>query len=295
MVRGRSVLARPVGECLLAPVHASGRPERRRILAASAPPLSEPSWASSSTRTTSSRTNCCSLIPSNCSGLGSGGVYIGVGPEQNFSFIARLRAGTGVPHRHPPGESASAPDLQGAVRRVRRPCGFCVPTLLARAAGRARSRVFQWTISSVLMRRGCRLRAALRRQRRHGSYMNGSSGTRAASHSRVTISRRSTESWQSVPRRRSGHPLRSIAAADGGRSFVSCADDRQGRARPEPQLSCDGGGRFSFVKDLHARNLIVPVVGDFSGPTAVRRVGDYIRERGKFRLRVLWLERAGDI
>jgi hypothetical protein len=34
---------------------------------------------------------------------------------------------------------------------------------------------------------------------------------------------------------------------------------------------------FQFVKDLQARNLIVPVVGDFGGPTAMRRIGDYVR------------------
>jgi hypothetical protein len=37
---------------------------------------------------------------------------------------------------------------------------------------------------------------------------------------------------------------------------------------------------FSFVKALHARNLIVPVVGDFSGQEAIRRVGEYVRARG---------------
>lgn len=35
---------------------------------------------------------------------------------------------------------------------------------------------------------------------------------------------------------------------------------------------------FEFVKKLHARNLIVPVVGDFSGPRALRAVGHYLRE-----------------
>jgi hypothetical protein len=34
---------------------------------------------------------------------------------------------------------------------------------------------------------------------------------------------------------------------------------------------------FGFVKDLHARNMIVPMVGDFAGPSAIRRAGDYIR------------------
>ena len=37
---------------------------------------------------------------------------------------------------------------------------------------------------------------------------------------------------------------------------------------------------FAFVKDLHARNLIVPVVGDFGGPSAIKGVGDYIRQQG---------------
>jgi hypothetical protein len=37
---------------------------------------------------------------------------------------------------------------------------------------------------------------------------------------------------------------------------------------------------FRFVKDLQMRNLIVPVVGNFAGPTALRRVGDETRARG---------------
>ena len=37
---------------------------------------------------------------------------------------------------------------------------------------------------------------------------------------------------------------------------------------------------FRFVKELHSRNLIVPVVGDFGGPSAIRRVGDYVRQHG---------------
>ena len=34
---------------------------------------------------------------------------------------------------------------------------------------------------------------------------------------------------------------------------------------------------FAVVKDLEARNLIVPVVGDFSGPKALRGVGAYLK------------------
>jgi hypothetical protein len=37
---------------------------------------------------------------------------------------------------------------------------------------------------------------------------------------------------------------------------------------------------FRILKDLETRNLIVPVVGDFGGPKALRSVGEWIRERG---------------
>jgi hypothetical protein len=37
---------------------------------------------------------------------------------------------------------------------------------------------------------------------------------------------------------------------------------------------------FAFVKDLESRNLIVPVVGDFAGPKAIRTIGSYLRAQG---------------
>ena len=38
---------------------------------------------------------------------------------------------------------------------------------------------------------------------------------------------------------------------------------------------------FHFIKRLQERNLIIPVVGDFAGPKAVRSIGNYIREMGE--------------
>ncbi len=55
-------------------------------------------------------------------------------------------------------------------------------------------------------------------------------------------------------------------------------------------LSTDGDGRnrgylseednFLFLKQLHSRNMLVPVVGNFGGPRALRAVGRYLREQG---------------
>jgi hypothetical protein len=37
---------------------------------------------------------------------------------------------------------------------------------------------------------------------------------------------------------------------------------------------------FAYVKDMEAKNLVVPIVGDFAGPKALRAVGDYLRAHG---------------
>jgi hypothetical protein len=37
---------------------------------------------------------------------------------------------------------------------------------------------------------------------------------------------------------------------------------------------------YQYVKDLHARNLIVPVSGDFAGPKAIRAIGSWVTSRG---------------
>src|SRR6185503_9917803 len=36
---------------------------------------------------------------------------------------------------------------------------------------------------------------------------------------------------------------------------------------------------FRFMKDLESRNLLVPVVGNFGGPKALRAVGAYLKEK----------------
>jgi hypothetical protein len=37
---------------------------------------------------------------------------------------------------------------------------------------------------------------------------------------------------------------------------------------------------FRFIKDMEKKNLLIPVVGNFGGPKAIRAVGQYLKERG---------------
>ncbi len=38
---------------------------------------------------------------------------------------------------------------------------------------------------------------------------------------------------------------------------------------------------FQYLKQLHGRNLIIPVVGDFAGPKALKAIGNYVRGIGE--------------
>lgn len=58
--------------------------------------------------------------------------------------------------------------------------------------------------------------------------------------------------------------------------FLARAGDEDGVARG--YLASESA--YQAVRDLQRRNLIVPVTGDFTGPTALRSVGAWIRQRG---------------
>jgi hypothetical protein len=54
------------------------------------------------------------------------------------------------------------------------------------------------------------------------------------------------------------------------------ATDRAGVARS--YLATEAS--FAWLKDLQSRNLVVPVVGDFAGPKAIRAIGAWLAARG---------------
>jgi hypothetical protein len=67
----------------------------------------------------------------------------------------------------------------------------------------------------------------------------------------------------------------------GGRAMVSYGDlmmATDGSNISRSYLSSEES--FKVLKDLHQKNLFVPVVGNFGGPKALRSVGKYVRDHG---------------
>jgi hypothetical protein len=47
-----------------------------------------------------------------------------------------------------------------------------------------------------------------------------------------------------------------------------------------PRSFLSSEDNYLYVRDLHLRNLIVPVSGDFGGPKAIRAIGSWLQARG---------------
>jgi hypothetical protein len=205
----------------------------------------------------------------------TGGAYIGVGPEQNFSYIARLRP-----------EMAFIIDI----RQENRSLHLLYKALFELSADRADflSRLFS-------RKRPDDLRRTARVEDLFTAYAAVAPDRGLHDANARSIRERLLEIR--------GLPLSSddLAWIDYAfEAFYSDGPDiHYGRSRPKDTpgpsyralmtatdmrglsrsfLSSEEG--FAFVKDLHSRNMIVPVVGDFAGPAAIRRTADYLRQHG---------------
>jgi hypothetical protein len=205
-----------------------------------------------------------------------GRVYIGVGPEQNYTYIAALKP---------------AMAFIVDVRRGNLDLQLMYKALFELSADRVEfvSRLFS-------------------RPRPDGVDDASSAGAIFAAFGPVPGSEALYKSnLQAVlDRLTRTHALGLLAAdltgiADIYHAFFEFGPDIQysstgrsgGRNQPtyaDLMTATDGGGqarsylatedRFAFVKDLEARNMLLPVVGNFGGPRAIRRVGAYVKEHG---------------
>jgi len=204
----------------------------------------------------------------------AGGVYIGVGPEQNFSYIARVRPAMAfivdirrenrTLHLFYKALFALSSDRADFVARLfsrPRPAGLgegsSVKTIFERFdAVQTSAEQLQWNAGVV--------RKWLLETERLPLDANDLAWIDRlflafADHGPAIQFWQARETEPAPSYRR----LMTVPDSTGfARSFLASEED------------------FRFVKDLQARNLIVPVIGDFGGPGALRRVGDEVRSRG---------------
>jgi hypothetical protein len=202
----------------------------------------------------------------------TGGAYIGVGPEQNFSYIARLRPDIAfiVDIRR---ENLSLHLMYKALFELSADRADFVSRLFSRerpdGLGRGSSvddlfdRYDQVKPSEQLLTANARLI----RERLLGAH-------------RFPLTPQDLDWIDHVLRAFSSdgpyirYALHTIGEPSPSYRALMTAQDVSGRSYS--YLATENG--FRFVKDLSAANRIIPVVGDFGGSHALQRVGDYVRE-----------------
>jgi hypothetical protein len=206
------------------------------------------------------------VIPDLVARVPPGRVYLGVGPEQNFTYIAALRPALAVIID---------------VRRGNLLLHLMYKALFELATDRTE---FVSLLFSKPPPRGLGARST-------AADLFGAFGDSPAS---GALSTRTLKAIDDRLTKTHGFPL---SAEDlRGIEYVYSAFHTRGFAvRPVPtyadlMTATDAAGAsrsylatesgFAFLKELEANNLVIPAVGDFGGPKAIRAVGAYLTEHG---------------
>jgi hypothetical protein len=206
----------------------------------------------------------------------TGGVYIGVGPEQNFSFISRLRPRMAfvVDIRS---DNRGLHLLYKALFEISANRRDFVSRLFSRALppqpgdGVSAAELFD-RFAKMPRQPALRdetLQLVLARLLEHHAFALTTEDLQAISYALDSFYADGPDIHYGRlhPTEQPGPSYRALMAATDvmgdGHSYLWSDEN------------------FAFVKDLQMRNLIVPLVGDFGGPTALRRTGDYVRQHGE--------------
>lgn len=204
-----------------------------------------------------------------------GGVYVGVGPDQNFTYISALKP-----------RLAFVIDI----RRQNMLLHLMYKALIEMSDDRAEflSRLFSRpeprrvdrratpqalfaaydgvAASGEMFRRNVRA-IADRLVRHHGFALTGSD--------LLNIEQVYRAFYLAGPNLRYSFPQQF------GMRFPTYADlmlETDGTGRNHSYMSSEAS--FRVLRDLEKNNLLIPLVGDFGGDKAIRRVGQYVREHG---------------
>ena len=202
----------------------------------------------------------------------AGGVYIGVGPEQNFSYIARLRPAMAfiVDIRH---ENRSLHLMYKALFELATDRADYVSRLFSRRpadvgpgmdVGQLFTRLGAATPDPRLLDGQMRqIRERLTITRRFPLTAEDLSGIEAALRTFYTEGP-GIDYGRSLP----------DGSTDPSYQELMTAVDVSGQY----QSYLGSEESFTVLKELHTRNLILPIVGDFGGARALRSVSDYVRQ-----------------
>jgi hypothetical protein len=236
--------------------------------------FSEPGGTFRSDNLVSNETTFQQVIPDLQRRTSPGGVYLGVGPDQNFTYIAALRP-----------KIAFIID----VRRQNMLLHLMYKAIIEMSSDRAEflSRLFSRVKPSTVNGKSspdALLEAFGAAQPTDALFEKNVTAisNQLVNHHKFHLSADDLRTIENVYRAFyiGGPELRySFPRGGGFRAFPTYADlmmETDGSGGKRSYLATDEN--FRILRDLEKRNLVVPVVGDFAGEKAIRSVGQYLRE-----------------
>lgn len=227
---------------------------------------SEPNGYFRSDNLTSNELGFQKVIPELVSRTAPGGVYLGVGPEQNFTYIVALRPALAVIFDIRRGNMLVQLMYKALFELAKDRADF-VSMLFSRA--RPASIGAQTSVQDVF-----------------AAYAASTPDEALYMRNVESIERLLTKTHELplAPEDLRGleHAYRTFYARGAAVRFSPTYSDlmvqTDGAGTERSYLASEAN--FVVMKDLEARNLVVPVVGDFAGPKAIRSVAAYLKGHG---------------
>lgn len=242
--------------------------------------LSEPDGTFRSDNLLSNEMVFARLVPEFVAKVKPGGVYLGVGPEQNFTYLVAMKS-----------RLAFITDI----RRENLHLHLMYKALFELSADRAEfiSRLFTKPrpaglskSSSIVDLMAAYWVVPTADEAAYATNLQAIQGHLTKTH-RFPMTQTDLDGVARVYRAfywfgpEMNYSVTLDLTSTAGRNAASYADlVTQLGANGEPLTFLGTEGKFAFIKDMESKNLIVPVVGNFGGPKAIRAIGDYIRSRG---------------
>jgi hypothetical protein len=205
------------------------------------------------------------------------GVYLGVGPEQNFTYIVAMRPRIafitdirrGNLHLHLLYKAMfeMSADRASFVARLfgrRQPAGLSVRSS---AAELMRAYLVAEALDEHAFQ--AHLRAVVSHLTKTRTFRLGQGDIKGIEY----VYRNFHQFGPEI------HYTSSIGRSGGAGSYASIMMSKD-RETGEERTYLATEANFAAVKSMQQRNLIVPVVGNFAGPRTLRAIGSYLRDRG---------------
>ena len=226
------------------------------------------------------------VIPSVLDRVGEGGVYVGVGPEQNFTYLAALRPRFAfiVDIRR---QNAMAHLMYKALFEMSADRAEFLSRLFARAqpagldtlsaAATLMDAYSDAVLDTMLLRRN--FDDVVAHLRAQPGYSLSADDLASIEYVMHAFAGGGPDLTYSSGR---GGALNRRGPGGGGMfgmptfAWLMAEDDGEGVERGFLATETN----FRLVQDMQRRNTVIPIVGDFGGPKALRAVGDYVRSHG---------------